>query len=88
MAQMATISSKGQLVIPAEMRRKLRLKGGSKVSIHEIDGEIRIKPNPFDALLAMEGCLSHVKEDVEGWMIAEKRKEREREERKLSEILA
>ena len=87
MAHMATISSKGQLVIPAEIRKKLRLKGGTKVAINEVDGEIHIKLNPYDALLAMEGCLSHVEEDVEAWWMEEKRKEREREEAKYEAML-
>jgi AbrB family looped-hinge helix DNA binding protein len=87
MPHLATVSSKGQLVIPAELRKKLRIRGGTRVSIHEADGEIRIKPDPFDALLALEGCLSHVKEDVEGWWIKEKRKDREREERNYREML-
>jgi AbrB family looped-hinge helix DNA binding protein len=86
MGQIATISSKGQLVIPAELRKKYRLKAGTRVDVADIEGEIRIKPNPFDALLALEGCLSHVDEDVEGWWMEEKRKEREREEAKLEEM--
>jgi len=84
---MATVSSKGQLVIPAELRRKFRLKGGTRVKVDEVDGEIRIMPNPYDELLALEGCLSHVKEDVEAWWIEEKRKEYEREEAKYREML-
>ncbi len=87
MAPIATVSSKGQLVIPVEIRKKLRLEGGTKVAVDEVDGEIRIKPNPFDALLALEGCLSHVEEDVEAWWMEEKHKEREREEAKHREML-
>jgi AbrB family looped-hinge helix DNA binding protein len=83
MAHMVTVSSKGQMVIPAEMRRKYGLKAGARVDVVDLDGEIRVKPNPFDALLALEGCLSHVKEDVEGWWMEEKRKEREREEARI-----
>ena len=55
MAHMATVSSKGQLVIPAELRKKYRLKSGSRVAVHDKDGEIRIEPNPYDALLALRG---------------------------------
>jgi AbrB family looped-hinge helix DNA binding protein len=55
MAQIATISSKGQLVIPVEMRKKYRLKAGSRVAVEDHGGEIRIKPNPYDALLALRG---------------------------------
>ena len=55
MAQMATISSKGQLVIPAELRKKYRLKAGSRVAVEDHGGEIRVKPNPYEALLALRG---------------------------------
>ena len=83
MGHSAMVSSKGQLVIPAAMRKKYGLKAGTRVDVADIEGEIRIKPNPFDALLALEGCLSHVKEDVEAWWMEEKRKEREREEARI-----
>ena len=55
MAQIATISSKGQLVIPAELRKKYRLKAGSRVVVDDRGGEIRVLPNPYDALLALRG---------------------------------
>jgi len=84
---MATISSKGQLVIPVELRKKYKLKGGTRVSVGERDGQITLTPNPYDALLALRGCLSDVKEDVEAWMMEERRKEREREEAKFEGAL-
>ncbi len=87
MAHMATISSKGQLVIPAGLRKKYKLKAGSRVAIDDRDGEIRVKPNPYDALLAMRGILSAANEDIEAWWIAEKRKERQREDAKFEEVL-
>jgi len=87
MAHVGRISSKGQLVIPAEIRKKYRLKEGTRVAIDDMGGEIRIKPNPFDALLALRGCLSHVDDDVEAWWMEEKRKEREGEDAKFGDIL-
>jgi AbrB family looped-hinge helix DNA binding protein len=39
-----TVSSKGQLVIPAPMRRRLRIKAQSKVEIEERDGGLFIRP--------------------------------------------
>ena len=83
MGQMATGSSKGQVVIPATIRKKLRIKGGTRLAVKERNGEITLTPNPYDELLALRGCLSHVEEDVEGWWMEEKRKEREREEAKI-----
>jgi hypothetical protein len=55
--------------------------------VSEKNGEITLTPNPYDALLALEGCLSHVEEDVEAWWMEEKRKEREREEAKFEDAL-
>ncbi len=87
MGQMATISSKGQLVIPVAIRKKYKLKGGTRVAVGERNGQITLTPNPYDALLALRGCLSHIEDDVEGWWIEEKRKEREREDAKLEAYL-
>jgi AbrB family looped-hinge helix DNA binding protein len=87
MGQMATVSSKGQVVIPAALRKKLRITSGTRVAIGERDGSIVLTPNPYDALLALRGCLSHVEEDVEAWWMEEKRKEREREDVKFEEFL-
>jgi AbrB family looped-hinge helix DNA binding protein len=55
MAHMATVSSKGQLVIPAKLRKKYRLKAGSRVVVEDFEGEIKVKPNPYHALLALRG---------------------------------
>jgi AbrB family looped-hinge helix DNA binding protein len=87
MAQFATVSSKGQVVIPAELRKKFKIKAGTRVAVGERDGQITLTPNPYDALLALRGSLSHVAEDVETWWMEEKRKEREREDAKLKELL-
>ena len=83
MAYVSRISSKGQMVIPAQIRKKYRLDGGSQVAIDERDGVILLMPNPvnpFDAILALRGVMSKIEEDVEGWWMEEKRRERERED--------
>lgn len=85
MGQIATVSSKGQVVIPAALRKKFQIKAGTHVAVDEKDGQITLTPNPYDALLALRGCLSHVEEDVEGWWMEEKRKEREREDAKIED---
>ena len=87
MAQMATVSSKGQIVIPVELRKKFQLKAGTRVSIGERNGQITLTPNPYDELLALRGCLSHVDEDIEAWWMEEKRKEREREDAEIEDYL-
>ena len=83
MMHLAKISSKGQMVLPAEIRKKYRLNPGTVVGIDDRDGKITVTPNPpnpFDAMLALRGIMSHIEEDVEGWWTEEKRQEREREE--------
>jgi AbrB family looped-hinge helix DNA binding protein len=87
MGQMARVSSKGQIVIPAEIRKKCKIKGGSRLSVNERNGEITLTSNAYDELLALRGCLSHVEEDVEAWWMEEKRKEREREDAEIEEFL-
>jgi AbrB family looped-hinge helix DNA binding protein len=87
MGHMATVSSKGQVVIPAALRKKLRITGGTRVAVGERDGVIMLTPNPYDAMLSLRGILSHVEEDVEGWWMEEKRKEREREDAEIENPL-
>jgi AbrB family looped-hinge helix DNA binding protein len=57
-AYAATVSSKGQLVIPAKLRKKYGLRGGTKLSIGEADGKIVIQVNRNAALLSLYGTLA------------------------------
>ncbi len=41
-----TLSSKGQVVIPSEIRRKLGLPTGAVISCEVIDGKIVLDPEP------------------------------------------
>ncbi|MGA2167690.1 MAG: AbrB/MazE/SpoVT family DNA-binding domain-containing protein [Terracidiphilus sp.] len=87
MGQMGTISSKGQLVIPVELRAKYNLRPRAKVVFGEENGKLTVESTALDDVLALRGCLSHVKEDVEAWWMEEKRKEREREDARIEEFL-
>jgi AbrB family looped-hinge helix DNA binding protein len=40
----STATPKGQIVIPAELRRKYRIQAGSKVSVADGDGCIVVRP--------------------------------------------
>jgi AbrB family looped-hinge helix DNA binding protein len=86
MGQMATVSSKGQVVIPVELRAKYNLRPRAKVVFGEENGKMTVESTALAEVLALEGCLSHVEEDVEAWWMEEKRKEREREEAKIEEF--
>lgn len=62
MLQLAKISSKGQVTIPADVRRKLRLTTGDTIAWEiEADGRIwvrRLEPLDIDYLAAINGTLS------------------------------
>jgi bifunctional DNA-binding transcriptional regulator/antitoxin component of YhaV-PrlF toxin-antitoxin module len=79
-AQMGTISSKGQLMIPVELRAKYNLRPRAKVVFGEQNGKLTVESTALAEVLALQGCLSHVKEDVEAWWSEEKRRERDRED--------
>jgi len=49
------VSSKGQIVIPQQIREKLRIKKGRKVAVEEVGGTIVIVPVPKDPVKAMKG---------------------------------
>ena len=80
MAATAVISSKGQIVIPAALRKKFRLKEGTVVAFREEGGHLVLEPDPFAAVLALQGSLKG--KCLERMLIEERRKEREREDRR------
>jgi AbrB family looped-hinge helix DNA binding protein len=76
MGQMATVSSKGQVVIPATIRKKLKITGGTRVAVNERNGEITLTPNAYDELLALRGKFAQY--DLEADLLEERRKWDER----------
>ena len=44
-----TVTVKGQVVIPAKLRRKFGIKKGTQVYVYERDGESAIKPMAWRA---------------------------------------
>ena len=53
----ATVSEKGWVVIPKEIRERLGLKKGSKVAIVEYGEKISIMPLPKDPITAGRGMF-------------------------------
>ena len=53
------VSAKGQVVIPAELRRKIGLERGQKVAVYlDLDGErLVVQPMPESVADALCGCL-------------------------------
>ena len=51
------VLSKGQIVIPAGIRKKYEIKPGSKIQVFEYDNLIYLVPPSTDSLRAAMGCL-------------------------------
>ncbi|WP_138120726.1 AbrB/MazE/SpoVT family DNA-binding domain-containing protein [Bathymodiolus heckerae thiotrophic gill symbiont] len=60
--QLAKVSSKGQMTIPAEIRENLQLKTGDTVSWDlKLDGSVsvrKVRPLDIDYISALSGTLS------------------------------
>jgi AbrB family looped-hinge helix DNA binding protein len=79
----AYVTSKGQLVIPAKIRRKLGIKPGTKICFVERDHEVLFQPITKEHIRNMAGMLkSPTSVSVE--LLRERRMDREREERKFA----
>lgn len=50
-------SSKGQIVIPAKLRRKYQIDRGSKINVLDGDGEIILRPVLQDAVQQARGMF-------------------------------
>ena len=59
-----TVSSKGQVVIPQEIREKLNIGEGQRVKIEEVGGTIVIVPIPKDPVRALRGSVSGIEEST------------------------
>lgn len=54
----AQFSTKGQIVIPVQIRRKYGLRPGSKVEVLDVEDLIVLCPLPEDPIEAAEGFLT------------------------------
>jgi AbrB family looped-hinge helix DNA binding protein len=49
--------AKGQVVIPAELRKRLGIRPGSALEVREAEGHLELHPLPQDAVAAFRGSL-------------------------------
>lgn len=78
------LSSRGQLVIPAEMRRLLDLERGTRFEVTVDDGQILLTPIRDEEWRSLRGMLEEGPSLTEE-LTDERRREREREAAKLEE---
>ncbi|MGB9105442.1 MAG: AbrB/MazE/SpoVT family DNA-binding domain-containing protein [Terriglobales bacterium] len=57
MKREGVVTSKGQLVIPAELRRKHGIERGTRVRFDEADGGILVRPISNGAIARLRGIL-------------------------------
>ena len=72
MTPSSTISSKGQITVPIEIRRRLGVKPGDKLDFALEDGRTVLRParkekNPFEAYLGILPAFSS-KEEINAWV--------------------
>ncbi len=72
MTNRATLTSKGQITIPQEVRQRLGLRQGDQVEFVTENGQTLIRParaesNPFTAYAGALGSFD-TKEDVNAWL--------------------
>ena len=80
----ATVSSKGQLVIPASIREELGIEAGTRVAIRLEGPELILKPETLAAKLAMIKKMRGIAAGGPSLcdeLLEDRRKEREREQR-------
>ncbi len=76
MVEMSIVTTKGQLVIPARLRRRHGIKKGTRVCLIEHGEEIVLKPMTAEYFEKMAGILG-TKGKVLKSLMEEKKKERE-----------
>ncbi len=77
-----TVTSKGQMVIPAPLRRQLKIKKGTKIHIEENEGRLILQPITKDFIRSLRGSLKG-KPSALDMLLKERRKELKREKLRL-----
>ena len=78
----STITSKGQIVVPARLRRRYSLKPGMKVYFIERDDEILFQPLNKEYIQSVHGLLTSTT-SVTKELLKERAKDKKHEEKKI-----
>jgi AbrB family looped-hinge helix DNA binding protein len=78
----AYVTSKGQLVIPARLRRKYGITSGTKIRFVEREHEILFQPVTREYIHSVCGMLKS-ETSATGELLEERSKEKEQEEEKI-----
>lgn len=80
---MTTATVKGQVVIPAPLRRKYGITAGTRVHVYEENGRIVLQPVTREFIRQVRGMLKGSGALQE--LMRERKREREKEERELEQ---
>src|SRR5687768_2088095 len=78
----AYVTSKGQLVIPVKIRRKLGIKPGTKICFVEREHEVLFQPLTKEHIRNLAGMLKNPTSTAE--LLKERKLDKEREEKKFA----
>ena len=79
----AYVTSKGQLVIPAKIRRKLGIKPGTKICFVEREDEVLFQPMTKEHIRNLAGMLKSTI-SATGELLKERKLDKEREDKKFA----
>jgi AbrB family looped-hinge helix DNA binding protein len=85
--EMAYVTSKGQLVIPARLRRRYGIKPGTKICFIERDNEILFQPVTKEYIRSVCGMLKS-ETSVTQELLKERAKDKEHEESRIEKLRA
>ena len=75
-----TTSSKGQVVIPKEIRDRLGMQPGQKVAVEFVRDHVEIRPLPADPIKALQGIFKGYPGSMAEELVKERREEARRDE--------
>ncbi|MFZ1080644.1 MAG: AbrB/MazE/SpoVT family DNA-binding domain-containing protein [Candidatus Kryptoniota bacterium] len=73
--EIAVVTTKGRIVVPSRIRKKLGIKKGTKIGFIECDGKLIIQPLKKRYFLSMAGILG-TNGDMLKALMEDKRRER------------
>jgi len=83
--QFATVTSKGQIVIPAKLRRKHGIRKGTRIAIREDNLRLILQPITDQYIRSLRGSLKGGP-SLTAFLKKERRREFQIEERKIKEF--
>ena len=78
-----TASARGQIVIPRDIRRRLKITAGSKLLLKVVGDQVIMEPLPDDPIAAFCGVFRKG-DSLTGALIEQRRHETDREDAKIA----